>query len=58
MKLGAFVVMPNHKIGINTSFIYAYFGVNIDIVWQIATVDILEMEQEISKIKTNGFDLT
>jgi len=31
--------------------IHGYFGVNIDIIWEIITIDLPELEQEIKRIK-------
>ena len=40
--------------GTRDRLIHSYFGVNIDIVWQIATNDILDLENEIERIKNAG----
>ena len=37
--------------GTRDRLIHGYFGVNIDIVWEIATIDVPILEQEIKKIK-------
>jgi len=37
--------------GTRDKLIHGYFGVNIDIVWEIATIDVPILEQEIRKIK-------
>ena len=37
--------------GTRDRLIHGYFGVNIDIVWEIATIDVPILEQEIRKIK-------
>ena len=39
--------------GTRDRLIHGYFGVNIDIVWEIATVDVPVLEGEIKKIKKN-----
>ena len=41
--------------GTRDRLIHGYFGVNIDIVWQIAVIDIPELEQDIKKIKKEYF---
>jgi len=35
--------------------IHGYFGVNIDIVWEIATIDVPELEQMMRKIEEEYF---
>jgi len=37
--------------GTRDKLIHGYFGVNIDIVWDIATIDIPVLERELKKIK-------
>ncbi len=37
--------------GTRDRLIHGYFGVNIDIVWEIATINVPELEQDIKKIK-------
>ncbi|NPA93890.1 MAG: DUF86 domain-containing protein [Thermodesulfobacteria bacterium] len=37
--------------GTRDRLIHGYFGVNIDIVWQIATIDVPLLKKEIKKIK-------
>ena len=37
--------------GTRDRLIHGYFGVNIDIVWDIATIDIPVLERELKKIK-------
>ena len=37
--------------GTRDRLIHGYFGVNIDIVWEIATIDIPKLKVEIEKIK-------
>lgn len=39
--------------GTRDRLIHGYFGVNIDIVWEIATIDAPGLEQQIRKIKKN-----
>jgi len=41
--------------GTRDRLIHGYFGVNIDIVWEIATIDVPVLEQEIKKIKKEYF---
>jgi uncharacterized protein with HEPN domain len=41
--------------GTRDRLIHGYFGVNIDIVWEIATIDVPDLEQEIKKIKKEYF---
>ncbi len=38
-------------VGTRDRLIHGYFGVNIDIVWRIATVDIPKLKPRIEKIK-------
>ena len=38
--------------GTRNRLIHGYFGVNIDIVWEIATVDIPDLKKEIEKMKS------
>jgi uncharacterized protein with HEPN domain len=35
--------------------IHGYFGVNIDVVWEIATIDVPVLKQDIQKIKEELF---
>lgn len=37
--------------GTRDRLVHGYFGVNIDIVWDIATIDISEIKTEIERIK-------
>ena len=37
--------------GTRDHLIHGYFGVNIDIVWEIATTDIPKLKAQIEKIK-------
>jgi len=39
--------------GTRDRLMHGYFGVNIDIVWEIATIDIPQMEQDIRKTKND-----
>ncbi|MBW1961549.1 MAG: DUF86 domain-containing protein [Deltaproteobacteria bacterium] len=41
--------------GTRDRLIHGYFGVNIDIVWEVATIDAPALEQEIQKIKCEYF---
>lgn len=42
--------------GTRDRLIHGYFGVNIDIIWEIATMDIPKLKAEIEEIKT-GIDV-
>jgi len=42
--------------GTRDRLIHGYFGVNIDIVWEIATIDVPVLKQDIQKIKEELFD--
>lgn len=37
--------------GTRDGLIHDYFGVNIDIVWEIATIDVPELKEKIAKIR-------
>jgi len=39
--------------GIRNRLIHGYFGINIDIVWEVAPINIPELIPEIEKIKNN-----
>ncbi len=39
--------------GTRDRLIHDYFGVNIDIVWEIATIDVPELKEKIAKIKND-----
>ncbi len=41
--------------GTRDRLIHGYFGVNIDIVWQIATMDVPKLEQQLKKLKKEYF---
>jgi len=41
--------------GTRDRLIHGYFGVNIDIVWEIVTIDMPVLEQEVKKIKDEYF---
>lgn len=41
--------------GTRDKLIHGYFGVNIDIVWGIATIDVPVLEQEMKKVKKECF---
>ena len=40
--------------GTRDRLIHDYFGVNIDIVWEIATIDVPELKEKIAKIKNDS----
>ncbi len=39
--------------GTRDRLIHGYFGVNIDIVWEIATIDVVDLMKEIKKIEND-----
>lgn len=39
--------------GTRDRLIHGYFGVNIDIVWEIATIDVADLMKEIKKIEND-----
>ncbi len=39
--------------GTRDRLIHDYFGVNMDIVWEIATIDVPELKEKIAKIKND-----
>ena len=41
--------------GTRDRLIHDYFGVNIDIVWEIATIDVPELKEKIAKIKNDSY---
>ncbi len=41
--------------GTRDRLIHGYFGVNIDIVWQIATMDVPKLERQLKKLKKEYF---
>lgn len=43
-------------VGTRDRLIHGYFGVNIDIVWRIATVDIPKLKPRIEKIKNESVE--
>jgi len=41
--------------GTRDRLIHDYFGVNIDIIWEIATIDVPELKEKIAKIKNDFY---
>ena len=41
--------------GTRDRLIHEYFGVNIDVAWEIVTVDLPVLKQEVNKIKEEYF---
>jgi len=41
--------------GTRDHLIHGYFGANIDIIWEVATIDAINLEREIKQIKRDCF---
>ena len=41
--------------GTRDHLMHGYFGVNIDIIWEVATIDAINLEREIKQIKRDYF---
>ena len=58
-KLSEGIKQKYHKIpwkaiaGTRDRLIHGYFGVNIDIIWEIAAMDLPKLKEEIEKIKND-----